>query len=197
MGELDHYLHKCCQIPQCTYPCPLGLVTSGVLYLNLACASESRAISGASDAANLFKKDLKKSRRKKIPIEDYTDVPVEGGGPPIKIYEVKPGGGLEAEMGSRVAVHYELRWRSITFQTSRQGMGVTGGSPLGFNIGAKPGAGGTLKGLDLAVRGMRVGGQRKALIPPEYGYGDKASAREKERELVFIEKGQDKVVSVP
>jgi hypothetical protein len=30
----------------------------------------------------------------------------------------------------------------------RQGMGVTGGTPLGFDVGAK-GAGGTLAGLDL------------------------------------------------
>jgi hypothetical protein len=30
----------------------------------------------------------------------------------------------------------------------RQGAGVTGGSPLGFDVGAK-GAGGTLEGLDL------------------------------------------------
>lgn len=34
-------------------------------------------------------------------------------------------------------------------------MGVTGGTPLGFDVGAR-GAGGTLKGLDLGVRGMRV-----------------------------------------
>jgi FKBP-type peptidyl-prolyl cis-trans isomerase len=57
--------------------------------------------------------------------------------------------------------------------TSRQGMGVTGGNPLGFDVGAKAGAGGTLKGLDLGVRGMRVGGQRRLLVPPELGYGSK------------------------
>jgi hypothetical protein len=51
-------------------------------------------------------------------------------------------------------------------------MGVTGGSPLGFDVGAR-GAGGTLKGLDLGVRGMRVGGQRKLKVPPELGYGDR------------------------
>lgn len=57
--------------------------------------------------------------------------------------------------------------------TSRQGMGVTGGNPLGFDVGAREGAGGTLKGLDLGVRGMRVGGQRRLLVPPELGYGKK------------------------
>ena len=44
-------------------------------------------------------------------------------------------------------------------------MGVTGGTPLGFDVGAKA-AGGTLPGLDLGVRGMRQGGQRKLLVPP-------------------------------
>ena len=44
-------------------------------------------------------------------------------------------------------------------------MGVTGGTPLGFNVGA-PSDYATLPGLDLGVRGMRVGGQRKLLVPP-------------------------------
>ena len=44
-------------------------------------------------------------------------------------------------------------------------MGVTGGTPLGFDVGAKR-EGGTLPGLDLGVRGMRQGGQRKLLVPP-------------------------------
>lgn len=47
---------------------------------------------------------------------------------------------------------------------------LVGGSPLGFDVGAQ-GAGGTLQGLDLGVRGMRVGGQRKLLVPPELAYG--------------------------
>ena len=56
----------------------------------------------------------------------------------------------------------------------RQGMGVTGGQPFGFDVGAKPGRGGAgIRGLDLGVRGMRVGGRRKLLIPPNLAYGDK------------------------
>lgn len=49
---------------------------------------------------------------------------------------------------------------------------MTGGSPLGFDVGAQ-GPGGTLKGLDLGVRGMRIGGRRKLLVPPNLAYGDK------------------------
>ncbi len=40
------------------------------------------------------------------------------------------------------------------FMTSRQGMGVTGGTPLGFDVGTPAGEpGGTLAGLDV----VRVG----------------------------------------
>jgi FKBP-type peptidyl-prolyl cis-trans isomerase len=49
---------------------------------------------------------------------------------------------------------------------------VTGGSPQGFDVGAR-GAGGTLKGLDLGVLGMRVGGRRKLIVPPNLADGDR------------------------
>ena len=89
---------------------------------------------------------------------------------------------MEAQEGQRVVVHYEAKWKGVTFvvrphaalhvqhihtqpctscsteewnaqsspsaQTSRQGAGVTGGTPLGFDVGAKRG-GKTLPGLDL------------------------------------------------
>ena len=37
--------------------------------------------------------------------------------------------------GSRVAIHFDVKFRSITVATSRQGMGVNGGSPYGFQAG--------------------------------------------------------------
>ncbi len=59
-----------------------------------------------------------------------------------------PSPPVEAQEGQRVVVHYVAKYRNITFMTSRQGAGVTGGTPLGFQIGAKIG-GKTLEGLDL------------------------------------------------
>lgn len=102
-----------------------------------------------------------------MPESAYTDGP-DG----LKIYDVVVGKGQEAELGQRVVVHFEAKWKGVTFITSRQGLGVTGGSPLGFDVGAQ-GPGGTLKGLDLGVRGMRIGGRRKLLVPPNLAYGDK------------------------
>nr|XP_025635026.1 peptidyl-prolyl cis-trans isomerase FKBP16-4, chloroplastic-like isoform X8 [Arachis hypogaea]XP_025663818.1 peptidyl-prolyl cis-trans isomerase FKBP16-4, chloroplastic-like isoform X8 [Arachis hypogaea] len=109
----------------------------------------------------------------------------------------KVGQGAEAVKGSRVAVHYVAKWRGITFMTSRQGMGVGGGTPYGFDVGESE-RGNVLKGLDLGVQGMRVGGQvrthfrlnynlheaiikivfifplqRLLIVPPELAYGKK------------------------
>lgn len=60
------------------------------------------------------------------------------------------GDGPEASVGDRVVVHYDLKFRNVTFMTSRQGMGVTGGTPFGWDVGQPAGsAGSTLKGLDV------------------------------------------------
>lgn len=117
-----------------------------------------------------FKKDLKnrsKKRREPLPLSAYEGDAGQG----LKFHDYVVGPGQEAHQGDRVVVHYEARWRGVTFMTSRVGPGVTGGTPLGFDVGAKPGAGGTLAGLNLGVLGMRVGGQRRLLVPPELAYG--------------------------
>jgi FKBP-type peptidyl-prolyl cis-trans isomerase len=53
-------------------------------------------------------------------------------------------------------------------------VGVTGGTPFGFDVGQPRGApGSTLPGIDLGVRGMRIGGQRRLIVPPSLAYGSK------------------------
>ncbi|XP_020576220.1 peptidyl-prolyl cis-trans isomerase FKBP16-4, chloroplastic-like isoform X2 [Phalaenopsis equestris] len=106
-------------------------------------------------------------RGAKIPESDFTTLP--NG---LKYYDLKVGGGAKAAKGSRVAVHYVAKWRGVTFMTSRQGLGVTGGTPYGFDVGQSEN-GTVLKGLDLGVQGMRVGGQRLLIVPPELAYGSK------------------------
>ncbi|KAL6988275.1 hypothetical protein U1Q18_014025 [Sarracenia purpurea var. burkii] len=115
-------------------------------------------------AASTSKRAL---RGAKIPESDYVTLP--NG---LKYYDLKVGSGAEAVKGSRVAVHYVAKWKNITFMTSRQGLGVGGGTPYGFDVGQSE-KGAVLKGLDLGVQGMRVGGQRLLIIPPELAYGNK------------------------
>ncbi|CAN1353609.1 Peptidyl-prolyl cis-trans isomerase FKBP16-4, chloroplastic [Linum perenne] len=120
-----------------------------------------------SDAANAVSTSRRALRGSKVPESEYTTL--DNG---LKYYDLKVGGGPEAVKGSRVAVHYVAKWKGITFMTSRQGLGVGGGTPYGFDVGQSE-RGAVLKGLDLGVVGMRVGGQRLLIVPPELAYGSK------------------------
>ncbi|KAL5716792.1 hypothetical protein ACHQM5_009913 [Ranunculus cassubicifolius] len=106
-------------------------------------------------------------RGAKIPESEFTTLP--NG---LKYYDLTVGSGAKAVKGSRVAVHYVAKWKGVTFMTSRQGLGVSGGTPYGFDVGNSE-RGNVLRGLDLGVEGMRVGGQRLLVVPPELAYGKK------------------------
>ncbi|CAI5505867.1 unnamed protein product, partial [Closterium sp. Naga37s-1] len=88
----------------------------------------------------------------RIPEDEFTTLPTG-----LKIYDIQVGTGPLAKLGDRVTVHYVVQWKGITFMTSRQGMGVTGGTPYGFDLGSSS-LGMVLKGLDQGVEGMRAGG---------------------------------------
>ncbi|KAJ4705086.1 Peptidylprolyl isomerase [Melia azedarach] len=124
-------------------------------------------ISPISDVAEAVSTSRRALRASKIPESEFKTLP--NG---LKYYDLKVGSGLEAVKGSRVAVHYVAKWKGITFMTSRQGLGVGGGTPYGFDVGQSE-RGTVLKGLDLGVKGMRVGGQRLLIVPPELAYGSK------------------------
>ena len=73
------------------------------------------------------------------------------------------GNGEEALAGKTVSVHYTGTLEDGTqFDSSRER------GPFQFNLGA----GMVIQGWDEGVAGMRVGGTRVLVIPPELGYGD-------------------------
>lgn len=81
----------------------------------------------------------------------------------LRIQDVKVGDGAEASPGSTAVVHY-TGWLTDgqKFDSSRDR-----GTPFDFRIGA----GQVIPGWDQGVAGMKVGGQRKLVIPPDLGYG--------------------------
>ncbi|CAA7060006.1 unnamed protein product [Microthlaspi erraticum] len=98
-----------------------------------------------TDSAEAVSTSRRALRASKIPDSEFTTLP--NG---LKYYDIKVGNGAEAVKGSRVAVHYVAKWKGITFMTSRQGLGVGGGTPYGFDVGQSE-KGNVLKGLDLGV----------------------------------------------
>ncbi len=80
----------------------------------------------------------------------------------LKYVEVKVGTGMEARAGDSVSVHYTGTLKNGTVFDSSKGR-----KPITFNLGE----GRVIKGWDEGIAGMKVGGKRKLIIPPELGYG--------------------------
>ena len=72
----------------------------------------------------------------------------------LKITDLVVGTGDVASSGQNVVVNYR-------------------GTPFEFPLGA----GRVIKGWDEGVQGMKVGGKRKLVIPPELGYGQRGAGR--------------------
>jgi FKBP-type peptidyl-prolyl cis-trans isomerase len=81
----------------------------------------------------------------------------------LKYEDVKVGTGAEAKAGDTVEVHY--------VGTLKDGKKFDSSRDRGKTFPFKLGAGKVIKGWDEGVAGMKVGGVRKLMIPPELGYG--------------------------
>jgi FKBP-type peptidyl-prolyl cis-trans isomerase FkpA len=81
----------------------------------------------------------------------------------LRYTDLRPGQGAEATEGKIVEVHY-TGWleNGKKFDSTENCK-----SPFTFRIGA----GDVIKGLDEGVTGMREGGKRRLVIPPELGLG--------------------------
>lgn len=85
----------------------------------------------------------------------------------LRYTEVKAGNGETARRGQTAMVHYtgwlmEGGKKGRKFDSSRDR-----GQPFAFPLGA----GRVIKGWDEGVAGMKTGGQRTLVIPPQLGYG--------------------------
>ncbi|MBK7473791.1 MAG: FKBP-type peptidyl-prolyl cis-trans isomerase [Betaproteobacteria bacterium] len=77
------------------------------------------------------------------------------------------GTGEQARAGQQVSVHY-TGWLYQDGQAGKKfDSSKDRNEPFGFALGA----GRVIKGWDEGVQGMRVGGTRRLVIPPELGYG--------------------------
>jgi peptidylprolyl isomerase len=81
----------------------------------------------------------------------------------LKYVELKIGDGKEAKMGSTVQVHYTGTLENGTkFDSS-----FDRGEPYPVTIGRSS----VIQGWHEGLQGMKAGGKRKLIIPPDLGYG--------------------------
>ncbi|HET8948939.1 MAG TPA: FKBP-type peptidyl-prolyl cis-trans isomerase, partial [Solirubrobacteraceae bacterium] len=84
------------------------------------------------------------------------------------VKDIKEGTGAEAKAGSNVTVQYV----GTSFKNGRQfDASWDRGEPFSFQLGA----GSVIPGWDQGVQGMKVGGRRQLVIPPDLAYGPQGS----------------------
>lgn len=83
----------------------------------------------------------------------------------LQVEVITPGTGAAPQAGQTVQVHY-TGWltNGQKFDSS-----VDRGQPFEFKLGA----GMVIKGWDVGVAQMKVGGKRKLTIPPHMAYGER------------------------
>ncbi|XP_057502539.1 peptidyl-prolyl cis-trans isomerase FKBP18, chloroplastic isoform X2 [Actinidia eriantha] len=129
--------------------------------------------------------------RRTIPLEDY--LTASDG---LKYYDIVEGKGPVAEKGSTVQVHFDCLYRGVTAVSSRESKLLAGNriiaQPYEFKVGAPPGKERKRDFVDnpnglfsaqaapkpppamyTVTEGMKVGGKRTVIVPPEAGYGQK------------------------
>lgn len=92
---------------------------------------------------------------------------------PFSSTDLTVGTGTEATNGKTVRVYYTGWLYSTTASDNKGGVFETNQSGLGFSFIL--GTGSVIKGWDQGVVGMKVGGKRRLIIPPDLAYGSQGS----------------------
>jgi peptidylprolyl isomerase len=94
-------------------------------------------------------------------------VEVPKGAPPakLKVEELEKGTGPEAKAGDKVTVQY----LGVNYKNGKEfDSSWSRNEPFSFTLGT----GEVIPGWDQGVEGMKVGGRRELIIPPELAYGE-------------------------
>ena len=85
----------------------------------------------------------------------------------LQVEDLTVGTGAQAQTGSTVSVHYKgTLLNGTVFDSS-----YSRGTPFSFTLGQNT----VIQGWEQGVLGMKVGGKRKLVIPPDLAYGPRAT----------------------
>lgn len=142
------------------------------------CGGGSDSSSGSSEASGSTTTEASTPAKKTKPT-----VTVPKGAPPKKLVvkELEKGSGKEAKAGDEVTVQY----LGVNYKSGKEfDSSWSRNEPFTFALGG----GQVIPGWEQGVEGMKVGGRRELIIPPELGYGETGSppAIPPNETLVFV-----------
>ena len=95
------------------------------------------------------------------------EVTVPQGAPPkkLEVKEIEAGSGAEAKAGDKVTVQYV----GVNYKNGKEfDSSWSRNEPFSLKLGA----GEVIPGWEQGIEGMKVGGRRELIIPPELAYGE-------------------------
>ncbi len=148
------------------------LILIGVFIVGLVVAA-LLATSGGDDSPEAFDPDSISKPEVEVP---------DGPAPKeLQINDITEGEGTEANPGDTLTMQYV----GVSYSNGEEfDSSWDAGEPFTFQLGA----GSVIPGWDQGIAGMKVGGRRELIIPPDLGYGAQGSPPDiKPNEtLVFI-----------
>ncbi|XP_011494143.1 PREDICTED: 46 kDa FK506-binding nuclear protein [Ceratosolen solmsi marchali] len=129
---------------------------------------DKNKLTNGKDAKSEREQGKQKKNKEESKMEDKSEQQqqkrtIEGG---VQVEDIKVGNGAPAKSGKFVSVYYIGRLKNgKKFDQTQQGEGFK------FRLGK----GEVIKGWDVGVTGMKVGGKRRLTIPPNMAYGAKGS----------------------
>ncbi|HEX3323648.1 MAG TPA: FKBP-type peptidyl-prolyl cis-trans isomerase [Solirubrobacterales bacterium] len=161
---------------------PLMLIVALCVALALAvagCGGSSNSSTGSTESESTASAESTTATKSKT----KPKVTVPKGAPPkkLEIKEIEEGTGAEAKSGDEVTVQYV----GVGYESGKEfDSSWSRNEPFTFGLGA----GQVIPGWDQGVEGMKVGGRRELIIPPELAYGPAGSppAIGKNETLIFV-----------
>jgi peptidylprolyl isomerase len=138
---------------------PIALISLCAVLAFAGCGGSSDSSSGSSESTST---STTEPAAKTKPV-----VTVPKGAPPkqLEVKDLEEGSGAEAKSGDKVTVQYV----GVDYKTGKEfDSSWSRNEPFPFKLGA----GEVIPGWDQGIEGMKVGGRRELVIPPELAYGE-------------------------
>ena len=149
----------------------LTLIFAACLALAVAGCGGDDSTTESTETATTESTESNAPAKKAKPAASKTKpkVTVPSGPPPkqLEIEDIEEGAGATAKAGDTVSVEYV----GVGYESGEEFDASWGREPFAFQLGA----GMVIPGWDQGVEGMKVGGRRELIIPPELAYGEAGS----------------------
>ena len=133
----------------------LLLATSAALFIN---------VESATAYSSPYKPGQKEEKQLPGRLYDASQVVTTSSG--LRYFDLSTGNGPEARPGDTALVYYTSRLGGLNGIKIQSTFDDPNSPPFIFRIGAPD----VVPGVSESVQGMRVGGKRRAVIPPSIGY---------------------------